>query len=308
MKILINKQRLLAVASAAIIASTAMGILPASAGLDEVIGEGVYTPPLAKEVTVEKTVIKPAKVEARLDMEYQVRTGDTLWSIAERSRTTVAKLAMANDLNQEEILAAGQTLTIPGSGGSSYHKIAAGETLSHIAGQYDLSVQRLIEANDLTNPDNIKVGQQLKIPAEVYRDTAVTTAGGKIQLGGWSWPAVGEVTSHFGIRGDSPHEGMDIGAGEGATISAAESGKVVWSGPRGTYGLTVIMDNGNGIRSLYAHCSKLLVQEGQRVERGQPIARVGNTGRSAGPHLHMEILRQGIPVDPLMFLKERLFG
>ncbi|SHE97458.1 M23 family metallopeptidase [Desulforamulus putei] len=307
MRISINKKRFLAVIMAAVIAGTALGAWPASAGLDEVMSEGDYTPPIARKAAVIKHPEQPARGSG-VQMEYRVRPGDTLWSIAERSGISVGELAAVNRLSQEDVLAVGRTLTIPGRE-VCYHLVAGGETLSHIAGQYGISLQELMKANDITNPDLIRIGLRLTIPVEAAEPATAASAGqtGKIQIGGWAWPVAGEVTSLFGIRGDRPHEGVDIGAVEGATIVAPEKGRVVWSAPRGTYGLTVILDHGNGIRSLYAHCSKLLVREGQQVDRNQPIAAVGNTGRSTGPHLHMEILRQGVPLDPLMFLKERLF-
>lgn len=312
MKLSINKKRFLAIAMAAVIASTALGVLPASARLDEVMSEGDYTPPIAREVEVVKYPEKPAARVSKapvVQMEYRVRPGDTLWSIAERSGISIDELARTNHLSQEDVLAVGRTLTIPG-GEFRYHRVAGGETLSHIAGQYGISLQQLMSANEIKNPDIIKIGYTLTIPGEVSEPVMSEPAGqtSRIQIGGWAWPVAGEVTSHFGIRGDRPHEGVDIGACEGATIVAAEKGRVVWSAPRGTYGLTVILDHGNGIRSLYSHCSKLLVREGQLVDRNQAIAEVGNTGRSTGPHLHMEILRQGVPLDPMLFLKERLFG
>lgn len=246
-----NKKRLLALAAAVIMITAAFGVLPASAGIDEVISDGAYQTPLAEEVKVVQPGEQAVKTGARVEMEYKVRPGDTLWRIAARSGLTVLQLARANNLDNSDIILVGQTLIIP--------------------------------------------------------DTTTTAAKtDKVPIGDWAWPVTGPITSSFGIRGDRPHEGIDIGAFTGDTVTAPEGGRVVWAAPRGTYGLTVIIDHGNGIRSLYAHCSKLLVHEGQQVNRREPIARVGNTGRSEGPHLHMEILRQGIPLDPLMFLKENL--
>ncbi|MEG6522836.1 peptidoglycan DD-metalloendopeptidase family protein [Desulfotomaculum sp. 1211_IL3151] len=309
----INK-KLAAFTITAILASMAYVVFPASAGLDEVMSEGDYTPPLAQEVEVLKpSEQEPVKkvVSQRVEMEYKVRSGDTLWSIADRTGISLARLAEVNRLDPKDILAEGKTLTIPGVE-FRYHKIASGETLSHIAGQYGITLEELLKANDLSNPDLINMGAALVVPNRGEEAQPIVAAtsdpGSKVQIGGWAWPVAGEITSNFGIRGDRPHEGVDIGAYSGATIVAPEQGKVVWSGPRGTYGLTIILDHGNGIRSLYAHCSKLLVTEGQFVDRNQPIAKVGNTGRSEGPHLHMETLRQGIPLDPLLFLKERLFA
>lgn len=310
---LINK-KLAAFTITAVLAGMAYLVVPASAGLDEVMSEGEYAPPLAQDVTILKPLAQePIKKAAsqRVAMEYKVRSGDTLWTIADRIGISLTDLTAANRLDPEEILVEGKTLTIPGVE-FRYHKIASGETLSHIAGQYGITSGELLKANNLANPDLIKIGANLVVP---YRGAAAQSMvaansdpGSRVQIGGWAWPVAGDITSYFGIRGDRPHEGIDIGASSGATIAAPEQGKVVWSAPRGTYGLTVILDHGNGIRSLYAHCSKLLVTEGQLVDRNQPIAKVGNTGRSEGPHLHMETLRQGIPLDPLLLLKERLFA
>lgn len=306
----INKKYWLAVITAGIVAGSALGVIPANAGLDEAMYEGDYTPPEAQEVKVEvfreKSVTASPKAAqvARVEMEYQVRAGDTLWSIAERTGITLDRLAKANNKKQDDLLVVGTTLTLPGID-SQQHRVAEGETLSHIAGQYGVTVDQLLAANHMNNPNLIKEGQTLQIPGGSQRETIPTTApgqAGKVQIGGWAWPAAGEITSPFGIRVDRPHEGIDIGAAVGATIKAPEAGRVVWAAPRGTYGLTVIVDHGNGIRSLYAHCSKLLVQEGQQVGKNQALALVGNTGRSTGPHLHMEVLRQGIPLDPLLFL------
>ncbi|CCO08413.1 peptidoglycan DD-metalloendopeptidase family protein [Desulforamulus hydrothermalis] len=302
MSIQINK-KFLAAALAIVLAVGAPGPGPAGAGLEELVTDGAYTLPAARPVAAVK---QPAALAGSLPMEYRVRPGDTLWSIAGRCGLTVAELATANNINEAEILAVGRTLTIPGRE-VCYHLVAGGETLSHIAGQYGISLDELVKANHLANPHLIRQGDRLIIPVSGQPATALAGQAGKIQLGGWAWPVAGEITSSFGIRGDRPHEGIDIGAGAGATITAPERGRVVWAGPRGTYGLTVILDHGGGIRSLYAHCAKLLVQEGQTVERRQPIAEVGSTGRSTGPHLHMEILRQGIPLDPLMFLTDKLF-
>lgn len=310
----INKKYLIAVFTATMLTNTAFYVLPASARLDEAVLEGEYRVPLAKAVEVVKAA-GPKNVQVarssngnQIQMEYQVRSGDTLWSIAKRAGLSVDELAKANDLSEGDILAVGRTLVLPGRE-QRYHKVAAEETLSHIAGQYNISVQQLMTANNISDADFINVGRMLSIPSDEVQQELPVSANGqasKIQIGGWAWPVAGTITSLFGIRGASPHEGVDIGAVSGATINAPNKGKVVWAAPRGTYGNTVILDHDNGIRSLYAHCSKILVHEGQTINRNQPIALVGNTGRSSGPHLHMEILRQGIPLDPLLFLKEEL--
>lgn len=113
-----------------------------------------------------------------------------------------------------------------------------------------------------------------------------------------------EVTSPFGVRADPfhkalrQHNGVDLAAQEGSPILAAEGGVVRRVGPRGGYGHAVEIDHGNGVTTLYGHASELLVQEGQRVEKGQPVARVGHTGRATGDHLHFEVRVRGNPVNP----------
>ena len=122
------------------------------------------------------------------------------------------------------------------------------------------------------------------------------------------WPAEGEITSPFGWRvhpifgTQRLHTGIDIGADYGDATRAADGGVVIHADWMGGYGNAVIIDHGNGISTLYAHNSQLLVSEGQTVAKGQTVARVGSTGYSTGPHLHFEVRQNGTPVNPLNFL------
>jgi murein DD-endopeptidase MepM/ murein hydrolase activator NlpD len=122
-------------------------------------------------------------------------------------------------------------------------------------------------------------------------------------------PLAGHLTSAFGRRIDpftgaeKEHDGVDVGAPEGSAIRATSAGVVQSAGPRGGYGQAVEIDHGNGLTTLYGHASELLVQEGDVVQAGQEIARVGSTGRSTGPHLHFEVRVGGRPIDPARVLK-----
>ena len=131
-----------------------------------------------------------------------------------------------------------------------------------------------------------------------------------LPTGTYIWPVYGNITSYFGYRSIfgsySYHRGLDIATAYGTTIKASDGGTVVWSGT-GTgsywsYGNYVVIDHGNGVRTLYAHCSSLLVSTGEKVYQGQPIARVGSTGRSTGNHCHFEVQMNGTPVNPLAYL------
>ena len=120
------------------------------------------------------------------------------------------------------------------------------------------------------------------------------------------WPVQGTITSPFGYRyifGETNfHRGLDIAAPMGTAINAAADGTVTFAGVRGTYGNLVVITHDNGFVTYYAHCSKLLVEAGDQVTQGTPIAAVGSTGRSTGPHCHFEVRYQNEPVDPLAYL------
>ena len=122
-------------------------------------------------------------------------------------------------------------------------------------------------------------------------------------------PTHGRISSAFGARKDpfthteAEHRGIDVAAAEGAPIRAPLDGVVVRAGPRGGYGNAVEIDHGNGLVTLYGHASEVGVAPGDRVLAGQQIARVGQTGRATGPHLHFEVRVGGRPVDPARVLK-----
>jgi murein DD-endopeptidase MepM/ murein hydrolase activator NlpD len=114
------------------------------------------------------------------------------------------------------------------------------------------------------------------------------------------------LSARFGQAGamwsSGRHTGLDFAAPVGTTIKAADAGRVVSAAPAGAYGNLVEIAHGNGTRTLYAHLSDIDVREGQKVDRGQHIGDLGNTGNSSGPHLHFEVREGGKPVDPEKFL------
>jgi murein DD-endopeptidase MepM/ murein hydrolase activator NlpD len=121
-------------------------------------------------------------------------------------------------------------------------------------------------------------------------------------------PTKGWITSYYGPR-HSPysnkikmHEGIDIGAPIGTHIFAPADGFVNYAGNKPGYGKFVQIDHGYGIRTIFGHAHSILVQTGDKIKRGQSIAKVGNSGLSTGPHLHYEVRVSGVPVDPLYFI------
>jgi murein DD-endopeptidase MepM/ murein hydrolase activator NlpD len=119
---------------------------------------------------------------------------------------------------------------------------------------------------------------------------------------GWLTSAFSSMRSHPILHVARPHEGIDVTAPMGTPIEAPAAGVVRDAGWEAGYGNTIVIDHGFGTVTKFAHCSKLLVREGQRVSRGQRIALVGNTGLATGPHLHYEVHVNGRPVDPLRYV------
>jgi murein DD-endopeptidase MepM/ murein hydrolase activator NlpD len=108
----------------------------------------------------------------------------------------------------------------------------------------------------------------------------------------------------YGVRQGQRHDGIDIAAPEGSTVQAAAPGEVVYTGRQSGYGVIVILQHPGGLVTLYAHNSAVLVKEGDRVEAGTPIARVGQSGRTTGPHLHFEVREGTKPRNPLGYLPQ----
>ncbi|MGB3308579.1 MAG: peptidoglycan DD-metalloendopeptidase family protein [Nodosilinea sp.] len=144
--------------------------------------------------------------------------------------------------------------------------------------------------------------------AGLIRQKIAASTGVIRGTGRFVFPANGSISSGFGNRRHPIlgygrfHAGIDFAASQGTPIYAADSGRVIFSGWYGGYGQTVIVDHGDGLSTLYAHTSRLLVSEGQAVQQGQAIAAVGSTGLSTGPHLHFEVRQNGNPVNPTAYL------
>ena len=125
--------------------------------------------------------------------------------------------------------------------------------------------------------------------------------------GEYLWPlpkGQGWITCKFGGSdpNNKPHYALDVAIAAGTPIYATNAGTVLISGWHSSYGYYILIDHGNGMASLYAHCSALLVKAGQTVSRGQTIGKVGTTGFSKGNHLHFEIRKNGVRVDPLAYM------
>lgn len=139
-------------------------------------------------------------------------------------------------------------------------------------------------------------------------DRVMARAGKVLAALPMRWPVRGDVNSEFGTR-VSPwtgarelHTGLDIGAGRGTPVHAPANGMIEFAGAHPEYGLAMVIDHGQDVRTVYGHLSQVSGRRGQRIERGALIGLTGNTGRSSGPHLHYEVLVKGRAVNPRAYL------
>jgi len=194
--------------------------------------------------------------------------------------------------------------------------VQRGENLFRIGKAYDLTYQELARINRIEDPSQLRVGERIfipgatrQLPVEIITPSTVSLkrsppseprAGSRPAI---MWPVPGTVTSGFGARGESFHDGIDISVPEGTPVHAVESGEVIYSDQLRGYGNMIILRHAGGIVSVYAHNRSNKVAEGRTVARGETIAEVGSTGRTTAPHLHFEIRRDNIAEDPLNYLR-----
>jgi murein DD-endopeptidase MepM/ murein hydrolase activator NlpD len=261
--------------------------------------------------------------------EYTVSTGDSVFEIAAKFKIKPETLLWANydQLNDNpDTISLGMELAIPPTDGV-YYQWQKGDTVESVAGRFEARVDDILswsENNaDLTNP-TFEPGTWIMVPKghrefrqwvipviprgragvskSVYGEGACEGGyDGAYGTGGFVWPA-----GNHSLSGNdfwSGHLGIDIAAGEGAPIYAADSGVVVFSGwATGGYGYTVVLDHGNGYQTLYGHLSQIAASCGRSVGQGQTIAYAGSTGNSTGAHLHFEVRYEGGFVSPWFVL------
>jgi len=255
-----------------------------------------------------------AEVKARPKVDtYMVVENDTVGSIAERFGLSVETILWANDLGPDDFLQIGQELKIPAIDGV-VHVVQSGDTLWEIADAYSVDFAEIAAQNLDVDASALQPGDILLIPGaepRVRRAGMVASRGEERSSAGGSfthWPTYGVLTDYFGWRvhpvygTDHFHDGMDIGVPEGTPVGAAARGRVTFAGWLGGYGLSIKIDHGDGIVTMYAHLSEVSVESGQTVGGGDLIGYSGNTGTSTGPHLHFTVFVGGSPVDPSAWL------
>jgi murein DD-endopeptidase MepM/ murein hydrolase activator NlpD len=247
--------------------------------------------------------------------EYRVQAGDTVSGIAQKFEVSIDTIRWANDLESIAAIKPGQILKIPPVTGV-VHKVKKGDTVYSLAKYYQTEAQGIVDFpfNTFVNDEafELAVGQVLTIPDGVkpkeipWSPTVAIArrtpdAGSVVASGLFVWPASGIISQGFRWY----HRAMDIANKLLPPVLAADSGKVVAAGflLGSGYGNRVMIDHGNGFVTLYGHLSRIYVEAGQNVKKGDQIGQMGSTGRSTGPHLHFEIRKNGNLLNPFDFLK-----
>ena len=187
-----------------------------------------------------------------------------------------------------------------------HHRVEAGQTLWKISKLYDVDIDDIIRLNHISEDTAIEVGQELLIPNRLNKqdlpiksNTASVTSGDD-----FIWPLRGRVIAGFGANYHNLiNKGINIQVPAGSDILATRSGKVVFYATNfGNYGKTVIIDHGDGLRSVYSRISEIFVQPGEIVQRGALVGRVGASNRDKNSYLHFEIRKGAMPQNPLFCL------
>ncbi|MFH0975342.1 MAG: M23 family metallopeptidase [Spirochaetota bacterium] len=237
------------------------------------------------------------KTEKLKIREHTVEDGDTLSELAKEYGVSMDTICGSNNLRSYDLIPSGKKLNIPNKDGI-LHKVAKGQSVNDIARNYKVSVDKIFAENDKKNFDFVSVGEIIFVPDAKPMDI----------IPGFMWPAQKwYITCRYGWRRDpfngyrQFHQGLDIRS-KYQLIRATKYGKVTYTGWMGRYGNVIIIAHQSGWKSLYGHLSRIFVNSGQYVKQGQWIARSGNTGYSTGPHLHFELIKDGIPKNPYNYL------
>lgn len=238
---------------------------------------------------------------------YTVQMEDTILGIAEKFGLNPNTIVWANhDLSENPfLLEIGQELIILPVDGV-YHKVKKGDTVEKLAKRYRVTPEKIVNfpLNNLQSKDDPLVPDTMLIipdgDATPPEPPAVRAPSAPWRSRNMVWPARGRLTQGFWLPA---HPAIDIGAHTGAPVWAADEGVVAEAGwSNYGYGYYVLIRHYDGFSTLYAHLSRIDVSPGEAVGRGQQIGAIGSTGRSTGPHLHLEVRYNGRAYNPLVYL------
>ncbi len=229
---------------------------------------------------------------------HRVKKGETIGQIAKDYGVSMDTICGNNTLLSYDMVSEGTILKIPNRDGIIY-TVKKGQNIHSIARTYRVPVDKILAQNSIRNSDFLAVGTDIFVPDAKPMD----------MVPGFLWPAmVRAINSGYGWRRDpfnmayDFHKGIDINNGYD-WVRSTKFGKVTYAGWMGGYGYVVIVGHPGGWKSVYGHLSRVIVSEGQYVRQGQYLGKSGNTGYSSGPHLHFELIKEGVNMNPFGFLQ-----
>jgi len=272
-----------------------------------------------------ETALEVLSGNTKEEAEYIVQENDTLWDIADRYDTTVEHLLAMNE-NASDNIRAGMKLrveeTIPLLSVRSVQTVSLteavpytvekikdnsiyeGRTVVSRKGQEGSAkvIARVTKINGVQVEKDVLESETITQPVAQVEKIGTKKRPPTTGSGTFINPSFGTLSSRYGRRWNRQHKGIDIAGSYNSPIKAADGGVVTYSGWMSGYGNYVVINHENGYQTAYGHCASLSVKVGDRVAKGDVIAKMGNTGRSTGTHLHFEVIKNGQHVNPLSYV------
>lgn len=248
-------------------------------------------------------------------IEYEVKVGDTVSSIAKEFAVSEETILWENDLSSKSTLKEEEKINVlPVSGVA--HKVVSGDTLDSVAKKYQANSQAIVDfpfnnigedfalatGDTLIVPDGAPPAVPKPAPTQYLASAKQNVSIDELGTAQFIWPTAGGISQYFSWY----HPAIDISNLGGGPIKASDSGTVTVAGWPDNYGYgnRVIIDHGNGYTTQYSHLSAIYVTVGQKISKGETIAAMGSTGRSTGVHLDFIIRKNGAALNPLSFLSK----
>lgn len=285
----------------------------------------IYNAPIPVPWPKEKPKVKPdpsaktvanrsprARASRPAFISHTVARGETVYGISRANGVELRDMIAANKLRAPYTLSVGQKLQVP-AGAGLLHAVRKGDTSYSISRRYGVDLRSLIRLNGLRPPYGLAIGQELRLPAGTGGAAAGSSRHAAVpsppprQGSKFLWPVKGRIISSFGPKSGGQHnDGINIRVAHGADVRAADAGIVAYAGDElSGYGNLLLIRHAGGWVTAYAHNDQLLVKRGDKVSRGQVIARAGATGGVNRAQLHFEVRKGRAAVDPVLYLARR---
>ena len=267
------------------------------------------------------TAVASAPKNRQEVISYTIGNGDTISSIANKFQISINTILWSNNLTAFSLIRPGDKLNILPVSGTSY-TVKSGDTVGRIALKFGIDENSIFQYNNIRSANGLVIGKTIIIPGgkkiadvvavakpapvkqvnnavsvieKLVKPKQAVESGTRLQ-----WPTEGHrITQYYSWR----HTAIDIANHVGTPLYAADDGTVIFAGWSTGYGNNVVIDHGNGMKTRYAHASKLFVAVGDEVGRGDEIAAMGSTGWSTGPHIHFEVMVNGAKLNPLNYVR-----